>query len=60
MIVIIFFLELFNVKYIIKSKDNFSRPVCMLSTRDTPQNERLKVKGWQKIFHEKGKERKLG
>ena len=29
------------------------RPLYMLSTRDPPQNKahRLKVKGWEKIFH---------
>ena len=35
----------------------------MLSTRDPPQNKdtyRLKVKGWKKIFHTNGDQRKAG
>ena len=35
----------------------------MLSTRDPPQTGdtyRLKVKGWKKIFHENGDQKKAG
>ena len=36
----------------------------MLSTRDPPQNKghthRLKVKGWKKIFHANGDQKKAG
>ena len=35
----------------------------MLSTRDLPQNKdtyRLKVKGWKKIFHANGEQKKAG
>ena len=34
--------------------DKKTRPLYMLSTKDPPQNRahnRLKVKGWKKIFH---------
>ena len=34
----------------------------MLSTRDPPQNKRrrLRVKGWKKIFHANGDQKKAG
>ena len=38
-------------------------PLYRLSTRDSPQNKdtyRLKVKGWKKIFHENGDQKKAG
>ena len=38
-------------------------PVCLLSTRDPPQNKgthRLKGKGWIKRFHANGKEKNPG
>ena len=40
-----------------------ARPIEMVPPRDTPQIKRstqIKVKGWKKIFHESGKERKAG
>ena len=43
--------------------DTKTRPLHMLSTRDTPQNKwhiRLKVKGWKKKFHANEDEKKAG
>ena len=40
--------------------DTKTRPLYMLSTRDPRQNKghRLKVKGWKKIFHANGDQKK--
>ena len=40
--------------------DTKIRPLYMLSTRDPPQNKghRLKVRGWKKIFHANGDQKK--
>ena len=43
--------------------DTKTRPIYMLSTRDPlgPRDTyRLKVRGWKKIFHEKGNQKKAG
>ena len=43
--------------------DTKARPLYMLSTRDPPQNkdtDRLKVKGWKKIFHANRDQNKAG
>ena len=43
--------------------DTKAKPLYMMSTRDPPQNEdtyRLKVKGWKKIFHTNGDQKKAG
>ena len=43
--------------------DTKARPLYMLSTRDPPQNkdtDRLKVKGWKKIFHANRDQEKAG
>ena len=43
--------------------DAKARPLYMLSTRDPPQSKdthRLKVKGWNKIFHTNGEQKKAG
>ena len=40
-----------------------TRPLYILSTRNLPQNKgpyRLKVKGWKKLFHANGDQRKAG
>ena len=39
--------------------DTKTRPLYKLSTGDPPQN-RLKVKGWKKIFHANGDQKKAG
>ena len=43
--------------------DTKTRPPYRLSTRNPPQNKgkyRLKVKGWKKIFHGNGGQKKAG
>ena len=43
--------------------DTKTWPIYMLSTRDPPQTRdthRLKVKGWKKIFHANGEQKKAG
>ena len=43
--------------------DTKARPLYTLSKRDTPQNKDthgLKVKGWKKIFHANGEQKKAG
>ena len=44
--------------------DTETRPLYMLSTRDPPQKtrdtHRLKMKGWKKIFHANGDQKKAG
>ena len=42
--------------------DTKTGPLYMLSTRDPPQNKahRLKVKGWEKIFHANRDQKKAG
>ena len=44
--------------------DTELRPIYMLSTRDPLQTQghtqKLKVRGWKKIFHEYGHEKKAG
>ena len=43
--------------------DTKTRPVYMLSTRDPPQTKghiQTEVKGWKKIFHANGNQKKAG
>ena len=43
--------------------DTKTKPLYILSTRNLPQNKgpyRLKVKGWKKLFHANGDQRKAG
>ena len=40
--------------------DTKTRPLYMVSTRDSPQNKGLKVKGWKKIFHANRDQKKEG
>ena len=40
--------------------DSKTRPLYMVSTRDSPQNKGLKVKGWKKIFHANRDQKKEG
>ena len=43
--------------------DTKTRPVYMLSTREpiqTRDTHRLKVRGWKKIFHANGNQKKAG
>ena len=42
--------------------DSKARPLYTLSTRDPPQNKKhiQKVKGWKKIFHTNGDQKKAG
>ena len=52
-----------NQKTEIGWMDAKARPLYMLSTRDPPQSKdtyRLKVKGWNKIFHANGEQNKAG
>ena len=42
--------------------DTKTRPLYMLSTKDPPRNKGhiQKVKGWKKIFHANGEQKKAG
>jgi len=43
--------------------DTKRRPLYMLSTRDPPQNKghiQTEVKGWKKVFHANGDQKKAG
>ena len=43
--------------------DTKTSPVYILSTRDQPQTRdtyRVKVKGWEKLFHANGNQKKAG
>ena len=45
----------------IRKQDPYMYIYCLLETRlRSKDTHRLKVKGWKKIFHAKGKEKKAG